>query len=75
MEFFNIPLVSFPLNKTPGTLVFTPSIDLFFVAEGTGSVGLDANVDYFKITVGTVLYNKGKWEAGANDIDSKGFLK
>ena len=74
MEFFNIPLVSFPLNKTPGTLVFTPSIDLFFVAEGTGSVGLDANVDYSKITVGTVLYNKGKWEAGANDIDSKGFL-
>ena len=74
LEFFNIPLVSFPLNKTPGTLVFTPSIDLFFVAEGTGSVGLDANVDYSKITVGTVLYNKGKWEAGANDIDSKGFL-
>lgn len=74
LKFFNVPIISIPLNKTPGTIVFTPSIDLSFVAEGEGYIGLDANADFSKITVGALLYNKGKWEAGANDIDSEGFL-
>ena len=76
-EFLNpkIPLIRIPLNKTPGTIILTPSIDLSIVGELTGDIGFDANVEFSKKTVGAILCNQGIWEAGANDVDSEGFLK
>lgn len=70
----DIPIVNLPLNKTPETIIFTPSLDLSFVANVEGSVGFDANVEFSKSTVGTVLYNKGRWEKGANEIKTDGFM-
>lgn len=71
----SVPLVRIPLNKTPGTIILTPSIDLSFVEEFTGDIGFDANIEFLKQTVGAIICNQGIWEAGANDIDSEGFLK
>lgn len=75
-EFLNpkIPLIRIPLNKTPGTIILTPSIDLSIVGELTGDIGFDANVEFSKRTIGAILCNQGIWEAGANDVDSEGFL-
>lgn len=74
LDFLEIPIASIPLNKTAATLVFTPSIDLSFVAEGEGSLGFDANVEFSKTIASTVLYNQGRWEVGANDVDTGSFL-
>ena len=50
----SVPLVRIPLNKTPGTIILTPSIDLSFVEEFTGDIGFDANIE-FLIQVSQVL--------------------
>ena len=69
-----IPVGEYAFNKVPAAIVLTPTVQFSFVLDAEGDLGFDSNVEFSKKTVSALLCKDGKWEKGANDIDSDGFF-
>lgn len=74
VNLLEIPVGEYAFNKVPATIVLTPTVQFSFVLDAEGDLGFDSNVEFSKKTVSALLCKDGKWEKGANDIDSDGFF-